>query len=106
MELYQKLLKPTHKSEFLSDPRARTIWMSHYGFYKIKFWYWSIFIHSWYAIGVDPAQKENVKFELMDIINPIALRAMELQIFLREELGLKEDDVVNQRILKKQKELY
>lgn len=99
-----KLLSSLHKSSFISDPKTKELILDFtMDLTKSNFKIMEL-INNWYAIEIDQAHKVNVIFELMDIANPIGLRAMELQISLRKELGLNDDDVINQRILKKQKD--
>jgi hypothetical protein len=99
-----KLLSSLHKSSFISDPKTKELILDFtMDLTKSNFKIMEL-INNWYAIEIDQAHKVNVIFELMDIANLIGLRAMELQISLRKELGLNDDDVINQRILKKQKD--
>ncbi|MDV7667364.1 hypothetical protein R4642_03800 [Acinetobacter baumannii] len=44
-----------------------------------------------------------IQFELMDFMNQYGLKAMDLQKDLRLEMGVNENEEINERILKKQK---
>ncbi|MFH4338483.1 hypothetical protein WAJ35_24205, partial [Acinetobacter baumannii] len=49
-------------------------------------------------------ERNEIYLQLMDFMNNYGLKCLELQKDLRIEIGISEDDVINSRILKKQKE--
>ncbi|USA53853.1 hypothetical protein NDN13_01285 [Acinetobacter sp. C32I] len=103
-ESLSKVLGSLHKASFISDPLTKekildfTMDLSKANFKFIEY------IERWYALGGSSNERPQVVLDFMEYVEPIGLNAMNLQITLRDELGLKEDDDVNQRILKKQKD--
>lgn len=103
-ESLSKVFGSLHKASFISDPITKekilnfTMDLSKANFKFIEY------IERWYTLDRSSNDRPQVILDFLDYVEPIGLNAMNLQITLRDELGLKEDDFVNQRILKKQKD--
>lgn len=101
-----ELIASLHETSFISDPLTKEkvldftmqliedlFKIRHYGtqFYDFE--------------GNEP-ERFRMQIEVMDFMRDYGIKALDLQRELRIEIGLKEDEIVNQRILKKQKEFY
>lgn len=103
-ESLAKVLGSLHKASFISDPFTKEKVLDFtMEFSKTNFGIRAL-IEQWYKAAEESDERKIVVIELMDLLNPVALQAMNLQIILRDELGLKENKLVNDRILEKQKE--
>lgn len=103
-ESLAKVLGSLHKASFISDPITKEKILDFtMDFSKANFKFRE-FIDQWYALEEGSIERLQVVLDFLEYVNPIGLNAMELQITLRNELGLKEDYAVNQRVLNKQKD--
>lgn len=99
-----EVLGALHKASFISDPFTKEKVLDFtMEFSKTNFGIRPL-VEQWYKAAEESDERQIVVIELMDLLNPVALQAMNLQIILRDELGLKENKLVNDRILEKQKD--
>ncbi|MOA44275.1 hypothetical protein D3C78_1665260 [compost metagenome] len=59
-----------------------------------------------YDFEGNEAERLRIQIEMMDFMRDYGIKALDLQRELRIEIGLKEDEVINKRILKKQQKFY
>lgn len=103
-ESLSKVLGSLHKASFVSDPSTKEKILEFSMDLSRANFKFRQFIERWYALDEGSPNRLQVLLEFLDYLNPIGLNAMKLQIILRNELGLKENDSINQRILNSQKD--
>lgn len=97
---YRQLTTSFHESSFISEPETKEKILDFTMQFSEDFFYLNDEIDRWYA---NPEERMKIQFELMDFMNQYGLKAMDLQKDLRLEMGVNENEEINERILKKQK---
>ncbi|WP_262439279.1 hypothetical protein [Acinetobacter lactucae] len=97
---YRQLTTSLHESSFISEPETKEKILDFTMQFSEDFFYLNDEIVRWYA---NPEERMEIQFELMDFMNQYGLKAMDLQKDLRLEMGVNENEAINERILKKQK---
>jgi len=98
---FRDLTTALHQSSFISEPLTKekildfTMKLSGDYFFLIGK------VAQYYLIK---EERNDISLQLMDFMNEYGLECLELQKDLRIEIGISEDEAVNLRILKKQKE--
>lgn len=99
----KELTASLHESSFISDPFTKEKIM----IFTIKFGDSISVITSYFATWYVTSSKEDKDFisnEIYEFMDLFGLDALKLQVDLRKELGLPEDEEVNRRIFEMQKE--
>lgn len=100
MASYRQLTTSLHESSFISEPATKEKILDFTMQFSEDLFYLNDEIDRWYA---NPEERIKIQFELMDFMNQYGLKAMILQKDLRLEMGVNENEEINERILKKQK---
>jgi len=101
-----ELIASLHEASFISDPLTKekvldfTMQLIE-DLFKIK-----RYGTEFYEFEGNEPERMRIQIEVMDFMRDYGIKALDLQRELRIEIGLKEDEIVNQRIFKKQKEFY
>ncbi|WP_391485625.1 hypothetical protein [Acinetobacter pittii] len=98
---FRDLTTALHQSSFISEPQTKE---------KILDFTMKLTEDYFYLIGqvaryyLFKEERNEISLQLMDFMDDYGLKCLELQKDLRLEIGISEDEAVNIRILKKQKE--
>lgn len=95
------LIAAMHQSSFISEPNTKESILDFMMELMDTIFTFREKVNDWY-MSEDQSEKLKIQFEIMDILNVEALKALDIQILLRSEMGLQEDDGINQRISLKQ----
>ncbi|MCE6234822.1 hypothetical protein [Acinetobacter pittii] len=101
-----ELIASLHETSFISDPLTKekvldfTMQLIE-DLFKIKY-----YGTQFYDFEGNEPERLRIQIEVMDFMRDYGIKALDLQRELRIEIGLKEDEIVNQRILKKQQKFY
>lgn len=98
------LIESLHKSSFISDPETREIVLDFTMELIESLFLINKSIVEWYGPHSNQERKLQIQFYIIDQINERALKALNLLEILRKEMGLKNNDKINKRILEKQKQ--
>ncbi|MGE8544277.1 MAG: hypothetical protein ACN6NS_08225 [Acinetobacter johnsonii] len=104
---WAELIGSLHEASFISNPSTKEKIMEFT--FKISEDLFQIkdFHNQWYLLSESEIalKPSEIILGIMEILDTQGLQALELQKFLRNEIGLIEDDEVEQRIMKLQKKL-
>ncbi|UGQ31490.1 hypothetical protein [Acinetobacter calcoaceticus] len=102
----KELIASLHETSFISDPLTKekvldfTMQLTE-DLFKIR-----SYSQQFYDFEGNEAERLRIQIEMMDFMRDYGIKALDLQRELRIEIGLKEDEVINKRILKKQQKFY
>lgn len=98
---FKDLTTALHQSSFISEPLTKEKILDFTMKLSEDYFYLTGKVAQYYLIK---EERNEIYLQLMDFMNNYGLKCLELQKDLRIEIGISEDDVINSRILKKQKE--
>ncbi|WP_288384261.1 hypothetical protein [uncultured Acinetobacter sp.] len=95
------LIAAMHQSSFISEPKTKERILDFMMELMDTIFTFREKVNDWY-MSEDQSEKLKIQFEIMDMLNVEALKALKIQILLRNEMGLQENDEINKRISLKQ----
>ncbi|MEI1687054.1 hypothetical protein V8P55_02070 [Acinetobacter baumannii] len=100
--IVKELTASLHESSFISDPNTKEKIMIFTIRFSDSLKVITLYFRNWYD-AVSLEKKELINNEIYEFTELFGLEALLLQTELRKELGLREDEEVNQRIFEMQK---
>lgn len=96
-----ELIAALHEASFISNPLTKEKLFDFTMQFTLDLSKINDCFDEWY-VPEDNGNRLKIIINLMDILKIYGLKALDLQKELRKEMGLPEDEMVNQRIMKKQ----